>query len=84
MIRDWIEKGAAIVDVRSIGEFQMGHNPVSINIPLHTLPVKLEEIKDKKIVLACASGGRASQAELFLKKKGIQCINAGSWQNTLN
>jgi rhodanese-related sulfurtransferase len=70
-----------IVDVRTPGEFMGGHVVGSINIPLNELPDKVEEIKQlpQPIILCCASGGRSGQAEYFLSKLGIECINGGSW-----
>lgn len=71
-----------IVDVRSPAEFSEGHVKDSINIPLNTLPGRLAEIRTLKgrIALCCASGGRSGQAELFLKRNGVDCVNVGSWQ----
>ncbi|MEY2938663.1 MAG: hypothetical protein RL062_1252 [Bacteroidota bacterium] len=73
-----------IIDVRSVGEFQMGHVAGSINIPLNEIPQHLEEFKsmDFPLVLCCASGGRSGQATYFLQENGIQnCINGGGWMN---
>ena len=36
---------AVIIDVRSEGEYEMGHVPNSINIPLDAIPARIEEIK---------------------------------------
>ena len=70
-----------IVDVRSVGEFETGHAPGSINIPLYELPDRLEEIKTLQgpLVLCCASGNRSGQARYFLSDLGIECLNGGSW-----
>ncbi|OFZ01399.1 MAG: hypothetical protein A2070_03705 [Bdellovibrionales bacterium GWC1_52_8] len=76
---------ALIVDVRSPGEFRMGANPKSINIPLDQFQAKLATLSsDKTIILCCASGARSGTAASILKKVGFKnVINAGSWQNTL-
>ena len=70
-----------IIDVRTPGEFMNGNVEGSINIPLHTIPAKVEEIRTLKgkIVLCCASGGRSYQATMFLQNQGIECENGGSW-----
>jgi phage shock protein E len=70
-----------IIDVRTVAEFQGGHVPGSINIPLNEIPGKIEEIKkmSQPILLCCASGMRSSQATQFLQSHGIACANAGSW-----
>jgi phage shock protein E len=73
---------ATIVDVRSPAEFMGGHVAGSINIPVQEIPKRLPEFKKMEhIVLCCASGGRSGQATAFLKQKGIECENGGSWMD---
>ncbi len=70
-----------IIDVRTPAEFQEGHAVNSINIPLHEILKRLEEIGKMKtpLILCCASGGRSAQATFFLTSHKIECIDAGSW-----
>lgn len=70
-----------IVDVRTAGEFSGGHVPGSINIPLHQVVERLDEIKQlqQPIILCCASGNRSGQATHFLRAQGVDCENGGSW-----
>ncbi|MBL7848877.1 MAG: rhodanese-like domain-containing protein [Cyclobacteriaceae bacterium] len=70
-----------IVDVRTPGEFAGGHVPGSINIPLHQVVERLDEIKQlqQPIILCCASGNRSGQATHFLRAQGVECENGGSW-----
>lgn len=70
-----------ILDVRTPEEFRGGSVAGSINIPLHEIQQRLDEIKvmQQPITLCCASGGRSGQATSFLKKQGIECENGGSW-----
>jgi phage shock protein E len=70
-----------IVDVRTPGEFMGGHVAGSVNIPLQEIVRRLDELKSMKqpIILCCASGGRSGQAEMYLRKQGIECENGGSW-----
>ena len=79
-IKEKIAAGAKIVDVRSPAEFKDGAYPGAINIPLHLLPVKMNELgrKDTPIVLYCASGARSGQGMRFLKQNGFtDVVNAG-------
>ena len=80
-IETMIKSGTAtIVDVRTTVEYMGGHVAGSINIPLHELPDRLDELKQmKNLVLCCASGNRSGQATAFLKQYGIECANGGSW-----
>ena len=75
------EKQATIIDVRTPAEFMGGNVPGSINIPLHEIPMRAEELKalKKTIVLCCASGNRSGQAQRFLSQEGLECFNGGSW-----
>ena len=79
-IKEKIAAGAKIVDVRSPAEFKDGAYPGAINIPLHLLPAKVNELgpRDAPIVLYCASGARSGQGMRFLKQKGFtDVVNAG-------
>ena len=71
------ENQGTIVDVRSEMEFSGGHVKGSLNIPLHELPSRMEEIKALKapLILCCASGGRSGQAYMYLKQLGVDCHN---------
>jgi rhodanese-related sulfurtransferase len=75
------EAMCTIIDVRSHEEFMGGHVTGSINIPLHSIPQRIEELKMLKtpIILCCASGNRSGQAEQFLSQHGMNCYNGGSW-----
>lgn len=75
--------GHPVVDVRSPAEFAQGHIEGALNVPLDTLPNRVAELKalGKPLVLCCASGMRSGQAQGFLQANGIECINAGGWQN---
>lgn len=77
------EKSGTIVDVRTPAEFQGGHVPGSINIPLQEVTSRMEEIRSLKtpLVLCCASGNRSGQVHSFLLQNGIECINGGSWMD---
>ncbi len=70
-----------VVDVRTPEEFMGGNVAGSINIPLHQIMNRMDEIKSlpKPIILCCASGGRSEQATMFLQSRGIDCVNGGSW-----
>ena len=75
---------SVIVDVRSPGEFQMGHVQGALLLPLSdlmggaALPV---EDKDTPIVVYCASGGRSSMAQALLAQMGYSRVtNGGSPQ----
>lgn len=79
-----MKNGAAVVDVRSRGEFAGGHAKGAVNIPLDQLNSNLGRFKskDQVIITCCASGMRSSSAKQILKQAGfVNVHNAGPWQN---
>ncbi len=82
-IEEYLDKGAVVIDVRTIAEFVEGHVEGSKNIPLDKVEEKLEEIKKlgKPVVTCCRSGARSGTAANFLKQQGIDAINGGPWQS---
>jgi rhodanese-related sulfurtransferase len=80
-IKDFQERGAVIVDVRSKAEYAAGVIPDSKNIPLPGISTKVSEIKkwDKPVILCCASGIRSGSATAILRGNGIEAINGGGW-----
>lgn len=75
------ERRGTIVDVRTMEEFRGGNAKGSINIPLQEIEKRIDELKNLKqpLILCCASGGRSGQAQTFLSRQGIDCLNGGSW-----
>ena len=71
-----------IVDVRTEGEFSEGNVNGSINIPLHEVTDRMEELKQMQpLVLCCLSGARSGQATVFLQAQGCnQVYNGGGWE----
>ncbi len=82
-ITNFIEKGAVIIDVRTVGEYKEGHIKGSKNIPLDTISSKIEEIKklNKPVIACCRSGMRSAQATSILKQNDIEVLNGGGWES---
>ncbi|WP_298554047.1 rhodanese-like domain-containing protein [uncultured Algibacter sp.] len=82
-IKDLHSKGAIIIDVRTIKEYNQGAISGSKNIPLQTIKSKIEEIKkyNKPVITCCASGMRSGSASVILKNNGIEAINGGGWMS---
>ena len=81
--REWLNKGALVVDVRSEGEFQERHLPGAINIPLGRLGDEMARRapdKEQAILLHCLSGTRSGMAKARLKQMGYRNVfNLGSY-----
>lgn len=80
------EHGAIVVDVRNPNEFVNGSIPGAVNMPLHVLPLRHEELdKSRPIIVYCVSGARSAQAQGFLANMGYQNVNnVGNLQNFMN
>ena len=81
--REWLKKGAKVIDVRSEAEFQERHLPGAINIPLDRLRDEIARhapSKDQAILLHCLSGGRSGIGKGILKRMGYRnAFNLGSY-----
>jgi len=85
-IKQALRNGAVVIDVRTAYEFDQGHVPGSINIPVDRIISNVERIKDmhKPIIFCCASGMRSGQATSIMKRNGLKEVyNGGSWQSVL-
>ena len=80
-LKELINKGAQIIDVRTKEEYQHGHIKGSVNIPLQGLSNNISKIKkNKPIITCCASGMRSESAKRFLKSHGFsEVYNGGGW-----
>jgi len=78
-----IAEDTIIVDVRTPFEFTSGHIPGSRNIPLDTLPFKIQELKKlgKTIITVCRSGARSATAKNLLAAAELDVYDGGSWTN---
>jgi rhodanese-related sulfurtransferase len=64
-----------LIDVRAPVEFEAGHIPGAVNVPLDRLKGSLDELcealHDHDVVLVCRSGQRAGQAQEALHEVGL-------------
>lgn len=69
---------AQVIDVREADEFAAGHLPEAKNVPLAKLADRISEIerlKDKPVIVCCASGMRSGKACGELRKLGFAKIH---------
>jgi rhodanese-related sulfurtransferase len=76
----WLDDDApvTVIDVRSAAEYESAHVAGSVNVPLPLLgegSAAVAERLDRRAVLVCASGVRASQARLRLAAAGAQDLH---------
>ena len=79
--------GEFILDVRQPEEFEAGHIPGSILIPLDVLETRLSELpKNEKIVVVCRSGNRSATGRDILLNAGFETVTsmAGGMNEWIN
>ena len=72
-LADWLSRGENIrlIDVRTPAEVARGVIPEAENLPLHLLPLQVNDLPaDPKVVFYCRSGARSAQACLFMGARG--------------
>jgi rhodanese-related sulfurtransferase len=70
------ESGALLLDVREPDEWNAGHAPGAMFIPLGQLPANVDDLpRDRRIVAICRVGGRSARATEFLIAAGIDAVN---------
>ena len=77
---DKIKSGGLIVDVRSASEFEDGHYPNAINIPVDQVQKRISDFgdKNKPVIVYCQSGARSAYAAKILRVAGYTDVtNAG-------
>jgi len=66
-----------VLDVRRVGEHRESHLPGAVNIPLHELLDRLDEVPAGEVWVHCAAGYRSSIATSFLIANGhrVVCVD---------
>ncbi|HEY4285627.1 MAG TPA: rhodanese-like domain-containing protein [Puia sp.] len=85
-IKQAIRQGAVIIDLRTAYEYDQGHIPHSVNIPVDRIKANIGRIKDfrKPIILCCSTGSHCWEAGEILRNAGVpSVINGGNWQSLL-
>ena len=73
--------GALVVDVRTQAEWDEGHGPEAVLLPLDQLEARLGELpRDRTLLMVCRSGARSAQAAAWLRHQGYDARNLGPWQ----
>jgi phage shock protein E len=80
---EYLKEGARVLDVRTVTEYQSGHLPNAINIPLGEITQQVcQQMPDKAqvLLLHCHSGTRSAIAARMLKRMGYtRVFNLGSY-----
>ena len=80
---DQIAQGAVVLDVRTPAEFQKGHLPDAVNIPVDELRQRLGEVPSgRPLAVYCGVGLRAYFACRILEQKGFEPANLSGGYKT--
>jgi rhodanese-related sulfurtransferase len=67
---------AVLLDVREQNEWDAGHAPVAVHIPLARVAAETATLPtDRPVVVVCRSGRRSAAAVSHLLTAGIQAVN---------
>ena len=85
LVKNFLERGGVVIDVRSPGEYAAGHLDNVPNHPLDTLansvPAKYPD-RETALLLHCLSGGRSGQGVRILHQLGYKhVLNLGSFRH---
>ncbi len=72
-----------VIDVREPLELFLGKVKGSVNIPMGSIPSRLDELKKlpKPLIFICASGNRSGQVVAYLQSQKWKDVrNGGAWK----
>ena len=85
-IREALQQGAVVIDLRTAYEYDQGHIPRSLNIPVDRIKANIDRIRDlrKPVILCSGPSGGAWEAMDVLRSAGLtRVVNGGDWQSLL-
>jgi len=69
------EEAVFLLDIRSEAEVVHGMLPNSAHLPMHLIPLNMDQFpRDREIVLYCRSGARSYHACLYLMQQGFNNV----------
>ncbi len=64
-----------IIDIRSDAEVAQGLLPLAQHLPMHLIPLRLQDLpRDRDLVLYCRSGARSHHACAYLAQHGVRNV----------
>lgn len=64
-----------LVDIRTPAEIAQGAIPDAVQVPMHLIPIRINELpKDRDVVLYCRSGARSYQACAYMLQQGYDRV----------
>jgi rhodanese-related sulfurtransferase len=81
-----LSESVILLDVRENEEWQQGHAPGAVHIPMAEVPSRIGEIDaDADLYVVCKAGGRSLRVVEYLAQIGIEATNVdggmSAWQH---
>ena len=74
-VPDPLPEELAVLDVREQAEYDHGHIPGAVHVPLMDLPDRIGEVSQGQTLVVCRVGGRSAQATGWLAEQGYDVVN---------
>lgn len=68
-------RGAVLVDVRETDEWEAGHAPGAVHVPLGTVERAVGRFAGQTVLTVCRSGGRSTRAVEVFAASGVTVRN---------
>lgn len=71
-----VPKDAYLLDVREDDEWECGHAPDAVHVPMSELQARLGELPEgREMYVICKVGGRSAQVVGYLNNRGHRTVN---------
>lgn len=77
-----LPESSALLDVREDNEWQVGHAPEAVHVPMSELVQRLDEVPEAdQVYVVCRSGGRSAKVAAYLNANGWDAVNVERGMN---
>ncbi|WP_329788349.1 rhodanese-like domain-containing protein [Lentzea sp. DG1S-22] len=71
-----LPEGAVLLDVREQDEWDAGHAPGALHIPMSEIAGRLGDVpNDVQLYVVCRAGGRSARVTQYLNQNGWEAVN---------
>jgi rhodanese-related sulfurtransferase len=67
--------GDTVIDVRTPGEYALGHLPGALNVPVDTVAFRARELPPGQVLTVCSMGNRSWRAAQILAATGREALS---------
>jgi len=80
---EMLRSGATLLDVREKSEWNAGHAPGAVHVPVKNVPSQAVKRlpKGRPVIVTCRTGSRSRGATRILREKGIEAFSLSGGMN---